>query len=263
MRIRSTHQDGSTRWSGHRPRAARLYVLLFAVLAAAPAFSFNFEPISQSFTPTGAGATRSFVVTNTGDRDIAVKITMVTRQVNEKGQESYAPASDLFVVFPSQIVLRGGATQTVRVRWTGPADIRSERAFRIVAAQLPVDFGSTQHEGGSINILFRYLGSVYITPSGARPDLVATAESGTGPGGERGLLVTFRNRGTAHAILNNLTMTVTGSSADGLPVTRTFDSAALKGIDGANVLAGMQRRFFLPVTGALPAKDLHVEFSTH
>lgn len=241
-----------------------LSLLVGLLLAALPAFSFDFEPISQTFTPTGAGATRSFEVVNNSAQDIAVQITMVTRQMNEVGQESYAPASNLFIVFPSQIVLRGGAAQAVRVRWIGPAEIKSEQNFRIIAAQLPVNFGETQHTGGSINILFRYLGAVYVTPPGARPDVViAKAEAGTGPEGKRGLYLTFRNKGTAHDVLSGLHLAITGKSANGTPLTRSFDSAALNGIDGANVLAGDSRRFFLPVTGELPATDLHVDFSTH
>lgn len=237
-------------------------MIALLLLAAAPAFSFDFEPITQDFSPSGAGATRSFEVSNPGNREIAVKITMVTRHMNESGKESYAPAANRFVVFPSQIVLQAGASQTVRVRWVGPADITSEQTYRIIAAQLPVNFGGAQQAGGSIHILFRYLGAVYVVPRGARPDVVvAGARIGTGPHGRRGLFITLRNKGTAHEILKHPAITVSGRSANGASMSRTLDSAELKGIAGANVLAGSARRFFLPVTGALPRKGLHVDFS--
>lgn len=230
----------------------------------APAFSFNFEPITQYFSPSGPEATQSFEVANPGDEQIAVRITMVTRQMSEDGKETYSPASNQFVVFPSQIVLAAGASQTVRVRWTGPADIKTEQNYRIIAEQLPVNFGETQRAGGTINILFRYLGSVYIVPQGAQPDVViADAQVGVGPDGNRGLFVTFQNKGTAHEILNHLNITVSGESAGGDQTERTFDSSELKGIDGANVLAGTVRTFFLPVTEELPQKGLHVDFSAH
>lgn len=238
--------------------------LLFCLLAAAPAFSFDFAPITQSFSPSGAGATQSFEVSNPGKQQIAVKITMVTRTMSENGTESYTPASNRFVVFPSQIVLQAGASQTVRVRWVGPADITSEQSYRIIAAQLPVNFGTTPQAGASINILFRYLGAVYIVPKGARPDVViADARVGVGPDGKKGLFVSFRNKGTAHEILKDLTITVSGESTSGTSMSRTFDSAELKGINGANVLAGSTRAFFLPAAGELPQKGLHVDFSTH
>jgi len=224
------------------------------------ASAFTFEPISRSFSPSGTNATQSFICTNTDNHDIAVKVSMVTRTMDEHGHETYSPASADFVVFPSQIVLKPNSSQVIRVQWRGPATLAVEQNFRIIAQQLPVDFGQSVEQGGNIHILFQYLGSIYVTPADAKPDVVVqSTKAGVDSHGKQGLLLTLRNNGTAHALLNELTLMVSGKAADGNEVKLSFGPAELGGINGENMLARSTRTFFLPVSGVLPEQDVHVE----
>lgn len=236
-----------------------LVALVAGTLFPATVAAFSFEPISRTFAPSGPGATQTFRVTNTEDRDIAVKISMLTRSIDQDGKESNSPASDQFVVFPSQIVLHAKAQQVIRVMWRGTPDVASEKSFRIVAEQLPVNFGETPPAGGNIAILFRYFGSVYVAPKGAAPDVgVEKAEPGTGPDGSPGVSITCKNRGTAHVILNQLSITVTADDGSGTPTSRTFRPDQLEGLNDQNMLADSTRRFFLPLGSDFPVQNLHV-----
>ncbi|WP_455382919.1 fimbrial biogenesis chaperone [Salinispira pacifica] len=245
------------RQSTYAHRVPLAVVILLSSIAAG-AWAFTLEPITRDFTASGPGATQTFRVSNTENHPIAVKISMVRREMDRNGKESYTDASDVFVVFPSQIVLKPETSQVIRVQWRGPASIDSERAFRIIAEELPVDFGGAHQQGGNINILFRYLGSVYVVPPQAAPKVALTdIRTINEPGGRHGFLVTLTNSGTSHTLLNDLRIGVTAGTGYSL----TFGPKELPGAAGENLLAGHSRVFYIPVSGPLPEQNLHAEIS--
>jgi fimbrial chaperone protein len=205
-------------------------------------WGLSLEPLIQSFNPASAsGRIRTFRVTNTTDQPIAVVIRMTTRSVDENGAETREEADNDFVVFPSRVTLQPGTSQAVRVQYTGTGGQEVERAYRIIAEQIPVDFGTgTQESGGAIDMLFRYIGAVYVTPPGSRQDVVlAEAERRPLADGRAGFLLRFENRGTRHAILGNLTVTLTLSDTGGSRLdSLSFATQDLTVLGGKNVLAG-------------------------
>lgn len=245
-------RGAAVRGAGTRRLAPR-GVLAAAVLifCATIAYGFSFTPISRDFAPSGDGATQTFRVDNPGNTTIAVKISMVTRTMNEDGTETNTDASDQFIVFPSRLVVRPGQSQAVRVQWKGPADIKSERAFRIIADQVPVDFENAQQQDtGSIRIMFRYLGAVYIVPPGAAPDIeVASCKPAKDKKGASGLDLVLDNKGTAHTILTKPKLTLTYPDAKGAQHELTLSDDQLSTVAGENILAGATRQFFVPLPG--------------
>jgi fimbrial chaperone protein len=238
-----------------------LAACVLALAAALPASAFTFEPISQDFAPSGPGSVRSFRLENEGPDPVAVRVSVLTREVDAEGRESNAPADNLFVVYPSRAVLSPGSAQAVRVQWKGPADLKVELPYRILVEQLPVDFGSPQKQKGSIRVLFRYLGAAYIVPAGARPEVVVQSVTAASDSeGRRGAAVVLSNRGSAHAILAELTLTVSGGAGSARE-EKTFGPEELPGLTGENVLAGTSRGRFLPLPEGFPMDDLHVAFS--
>ena len=221
-------------------------LLLLAIIAlAVPAWAFRFYPIVMEFAPGGAGASRAFYAENTGDESIGIQISLKTRTMDIDGGELNEDAGDLFLVYPAQMVLAPGRRQAIRVQWLGPTDPDREMAFRIVAEQLPVEFETDRAEGGKINILFRYIGAVYITPRTASHDInVVSAKVESGDEGPY-LDITVANAGTAHTILSDLEMAITGR--DGTPIF-VLKSDALKGMAGENILAASRRQFRIPLT---------------
>lgn len=250
-----------------RPSPSPLFfaaALLLAV-AAAPLGAFSFSPIAQDFAPAGPGSVQSFRLENEGAEPVAVRISMLTRQADETGKETNAPADSLFVVYPSRAVLAPNSAQAVRVQWKGPAELDAEQCFRILVEQLPVDFGGQEKQKGSIRVLFRYLGAVYIVPKAARPDVVLqSSETVLDAAGKRGLALVLANRGTAHVILGELSVTVAaGDGADSQRVV--FGPQELAGLAGENLLPRSSRRHILALPeGFAPGAskdDLRVSFT--
>jgi len=236
------------------------FFIAAALLAAAPAFPFTFEPIVQDFASSGQGSIQSFRVANPGTETVAVRISMLTRQMDLDGKETNEPADAFFTVYPSRITLEPGSAQAVRIQWKGPAAPEVEQCYRILVEQLPVDFGGGQKERGSIKVMFRYLGAVYILAKAAAPDvLLDSFRLAADPKGTESLELVFLNRGKAHAILGDLTITVTATAA--VPAARrVFGPEELAGINGENMLPGTTRRFWLPLPPDLPRDGLDVAF---
>jgi fimbrial chaperone protein len=257
MNGKGLHRTG--RWA-----SSPLFFLLEAGLLGlivSPASAFSFEPITQEFAPSGSGSVQTFRLVNEAADSIAVRISMLSRQTDADGRESNEPADALFVVYPSRAVLGPGSVQAIRVQWKGPSNPKVEQCYRILVEQLPVDFGVQEKQKGGIRVLFRYLGAVYIVPPGARPDVVLeSAQPATDAAGRPGLALVFANRGAAHAILNELSLTVASQGTNGRE-ERTFGPQDLAGISGENLLPQTQRRFFLSLPDRPSVEGLDVSFS--
>jgi fimbrial chaperone protein len=225
-------------------------VLALALLATSGASAFSFEPIVQDFSPSGQGSVQTFRVTNTGAERIAVRVTVAGRVPDLDGKETMPAVGGLFAVYPERMVLEPGAVQAVRVQWRGPQKLEAEQCFRILAEQLPVDFGTEQRkETGAIKVLFRYVGAIYVVPAGSRADVVL--ESVRAVEERTALELVFWNRGTAHTILDNLELTIGD---------KVLGPEELPGIAGENLLPGLRRRFILPMGSELGPGDIHARF---
>jgi fimbrial chaperone protein len=236
------------------------FFLALALLTCAvfTAHSFTFEPITRDFAPSGRDSIQTFKITNNGPESIAVRVAMLSRLMDENGRETYAPADALFVTYPSRVVLEPNGVQAVRIQWKGPSEISSELCFRILAEQLPVDFGGEKAQGGSIKVLFRYLGAVYILPAGVSPDVAfVSARPAVNEEGAKGIELVLENRGTAHTLLNDLEITLTAKGGQPL-APKKIGPEDLSGINGENMLPGAKRRFFLAVPEELRREDLDV-----
>ena len=223
-----------------------LAVLVLAVaaltLCVSPASAFNLIPMSADMTPAGAEASTTFRVVNSTDQPIAVQISMHTRKMDLDGSDILEDAEDDFLVFPPQMVLNPKESQVVRLKWIGTQTPTTEIAHRIIAEQVPVQLTRVEPGRGNINVLIRYLGSVYIVPKGVKPEVeVEQISTVKNDDGTRQLEVTCVNRGGAHTLLRDAELTV---NSGGNSVTLTGEQLA--SLLGANVLAGAKRRFYLP-----------------
>ncbi len=222
-----------------------LGVLLLAAawLSAGSVQALKFVPFVQEFAPRGANAKKAFRVENDGPEEIAVQVSMVRRIMALDGSEQLLDAEDDFIVFPPQMILKPGEERTIRVQWLGDPNPKAELAYRIIAEQLPIDLSSGQQTGSRVNLLIRYEGSVYIAPSGIASEVVVdTAAAHLDANGDKKLLLTLHNRGTAHALLRDLRLKFT-SKRDS--TSTTLPPERLDGIRGENMLAGNRRRFTL------------------
>lgn len=221
--------------------------MLMLTFATGTASAFQVTPISRDFDPSGKGASQSFQVVNDRDEQVTVTIKVATREVDADGNEVHNPTKD-FSVFPTEIVLPPRGTQIVRAKWLGDASPKNELAYRLIAEETPL---KTRRDtpGASIFMTVRYVGSLYVVPKGARANVSVLSARPVTADGKPMLEVMVQNNGTAHAILENPTLTVKSGA-----VTKTIKAEDMNGrLAGENVLAQHQRRLTVAWPGEFPS----------
>ena len=211
-----------------------LGLLILAVTS--PAFAFEMTPLELELDPAGRESAGSFRIVNIDAKPIAVEIAVFTREMTEEGADILRPADDDFIVYPPQMIVMPGQTQTLRVQYVGDPVTGAERAYRLIAEQLPIDLGEDGQDrnGGSISLLVRYVASLYVGPPSAKPALSVIKAV---PAPRNRMRVVLVNEGTGHALLTNLKLRVGG---------RELAGEAIAGLLGENILAGITRSFLIP-----------------
>ena len=134
----------------------------------------------------------------------------------------------------------------------------NEQAYRLITEQLPINLQTEEATPNGIQVgitaLYRYVASVYVTPREAASDVMLDATHEMRNGSDA-LVLSFDNQGTAHQLLNDLTLAL---ETDGNRVE--LGSEQLQGVTGEIVLAQHQREFVLPWPEALPIGDVEASF---
>ena len=224
--------------------------------ATQPIHAFTLSPIVMDFAPTGREANQAFRVENDSEQRVAIQISMLKRDMELDGKEINADGDDDFIVHPSQILLGPKEAQTIRVKWIGDRKPTRELAYRIVAEQLPVNLAKEKQDGARIDILIRYLGSIYIVHKGAKSEVVLdSARKPPEVKGTNQLEIVLHNRGATHTVLRDLKLKLSVGDK-----TVDLGSDELKGMAGENILAGKKRRFLLPPPAGLPDGPVQISF---
>jgi len=221
-----------------RAVAVSAFLFLFSLSGL---FPFTLEPMSSTVSDTGTGTVATFRIENEGQDRVAIRVSVLSREVAEDGKETNQGTGDRFLVFPSRFVVEPGAQRAFKIQWRGGPVGEGEAAFRVIAEQVPVEF--EKRDGSGITLLFRYVGALYVRPNGAKPAEIHLASvSGLNQGSFRGLEVLLENRGGIHSILADPVLEI-----ETLPgfFTRIVGDA-LESLEGQNVLNGTRRRFLVP-----------------
>lgn len=205
---------------------------LLLVLAAGAAYSFQFEPLVQTFDVSGPGATRTFTITNDSDDTIAVEVTAEVRGQDSTGAEVNSDASRYFNIQPARILIQPQSSQIVRVQYRGPRTVTRELSFRIVATQIPYSQGRSSQTGSMFNFLYVFRSSVYVLPSQVTERVQVTGVEDNGDGT---MTISLSNSGNVHQIMYDAELTLQDASGNVVTLTGT---EALPGISGENILAG-------------------------
>ena len=243
----------------------RQALLLILVLIATHVSGLNLEPLSREFSPHGRGRQQTFRIHNNQSSDIAVRLRMFSRSLEIDGSERREDIHDEFTVFPQQVVLAPGQTQVIRVQWNGEASVERERAFRLLAEQVPVEDRRGEFDGGrdglSLSFMYRYLASVYVTPSGAEPEVTLVEHSlGQEDGGMRALALDFLNAGGRHMIVNSATVTLEYERQNGSREALEFANEQLDVLFRRNLLAGASVRQHVPVPADIAERSLQIRY---
>ncbi len=225
---------------------------------ATPSWAFQLLPLTQYFSPVGSDSTQSYRVTNNQSQRVAVEVSAMKREIDPLGQEKLFPADDDFIVYPSQIILEPGASQSLRVTWLGEESPETELAYRLVAEQLPISFEKSQLQldqsemVASVDILMRYLGSVFIRPADSESNLVLTSAGlFEDLEAKRYIELFFLNTGSEFARLSEAEVQVSSQDKQVLLGRGTLVDQGQK-----IVLAGGERRLLIPWPAELPYGDV-------
>jgi len=120
-------------------------------------------------------------------------------------------ADDDFIIYPAQLVMVPGDEVGVQVRWIGEPALDAERAYTLVAREVPIPRKSGEESAPSVGIrvditvLINYEVRIYVAPPGAKPKVVVESvtdrppPAGAGPAASTQLEIILANQGTTHA----------------------------------------------------------------
>lgn len=229
------------------PRICKSFIFLCVLLCLpAAVYSYQFEPITQDFTAFGFDAVKTFRVINNADGDlIAMKISVTHRSMDVNGNEIRTDASDSFFVYPEQFLVQPGATQSIRVQWIGEKKVETEKAFRIIVQQLPVQMEKTD----AVAMLVNYEGTLYVLPEKLRVELnlLSVSRIIDADSNEPLLQIELENSGNTHNIITDPELAITSYKGLGLLQDSILLSGEqLVGFADTNILAEHTRIYHVP-----------------
>jgi fimbrial chaperone protein len=242
-------------------KLSQFWLTLFLLLVnIQPSFAFKISPISRTFTPIGTEATQSYELTSDRDEPEAIQMSVVKREMDIDGKENYTPADDDFLIYPPQIILKPNTKQTVQVTWVGDSNPTKELNYRLVSEQVPINLtkpevGKPTKITAKVNILLRYMGSLYVRPENVEPKLVLEGVTVQKEKDKPVIAITFDNQGSARATLTNFKLDLTSGGK-----TVALTTEQLKDITNQNILANHKRRFVIPYPADLPQGTLTATF---
>lgn len=197
-------------------------------------FSFTFRPTSQTIDINNKQKSTQFLIENTTTEIIPVTVKGFLRLQNKDGTEKLPVTNDI-KVFPPQLIISPGERKTIRVDWSGPSSLETERVYRVVAEQVPlkVSKGEKKNRGG-IKMLLKYMNVVYVPAK--RP--FSKVEALKYEAKNNWIYLTLRNSGNTHQYIKNLEVSFVKGKKK-LSLSRK----ALDNLNGQNILAKTTRVF--------------------
>ena len=221
-----------------------LSILLAILIFSEMAYAYQFSPLSTEFATSGAASAKVYTVYNDSSSPVAVEVEALTREIDIDGNEINEDASAYFVIQPSKMIIKPGATQLVRVQYRGPKNVPYEQSFRIQANQIEYSLGAQAPQSGpSISFLFVYSTSAYVKPVTVVESI--RHEAYINQAGKLEILI--ENTGTVHQLLNNLSITVNGNNGE----TYVLSADEMGIVNGGNLLCGSSLRIVIDVPEAL------------
>lgn len=206
--------------------------------------AFKLMPMSYSIVGGGKNNTALFTVQNDSSEPLAIQLEVKVRQMDLQGKEKH-PETDDFLVFPDQLILGAKKRRVIKVKWLKGEIKDVEKAFRLVAEQLPIDVKKNKRKGSDIKILLRYVAALYVTPKDKSTKIeVFSAKTSSDL---KSIDLTLSNTGPIHKVLLKPRITIVQEKKE-------FPVKTLEGIKGENILALSKRSFKL-----VPPRDVNIQ----
>ncbi|WP_413559392.1 molecular chaperone [Bdellovibrio sp. HCB209] len=234
----------------------KFFAVIPLILFCLPAFAFRLDPMVVTFAPSGKLATQVVTLDNPTNEKIPVQVEVFTRD-ESTGQEKREKTSE-FTIYPEQVVLLPREKRNVRITFTGETP-KEEKAYRIVATQLPVELKETNAKaakktGANVTFMLQYVASAYVAPKDVAADIKVKDVKVSSP---KNISVTIANDGTAHKIVYVKSFKVLEKGKVVEEIKKP------QGIEGTNILAKTQKTVSVPLSKSLKGNEatVSVEFA--
>lgn len=220
----------------------RAFIAVFALLAPVYAAAYSLSPMVAELTAEGREASRNFLVQNPADAAVPLQVSMFQRSLDVDGHETRVKTDD-FQFFPAQFVLKPGESRNIRVSYQGPRELETERAYRLVVEQLPVELKKPEKKSAQVQLDFTmsFVASVYVTAKAAGPAKLRI--EAFRPLSKTAAELQLVNEGKTHLLLHDVEkITVTGEP--GAPAVE-LGAPELKALESEVLLAGGSRKLKL------------------
>lgn len=222
-------------------------------------YAIKVSPMELNFGVEKPTNTQTIVISNTSPVPLPVEIVTFSRSIDLKGEETRTPTSD-FIIFPKQVILKPNEQRNIRLTWTGKTKPKSELSYRVLVKQTPVDVRKSTKKGkGSIDLVFNYMASAYVSPENVSPKLEVTKMEWLSQWKVKTIV---ENKGDQHAILSFYDVFMLSPKISGNKSReRKIDDQYLgNGQLAINILANSSREVIYDLPPKSVTKDLKLVF---
>jgi len=222
----------------------RFLFLTLLVLLPMRAVALEVSPLAVRLDPVSGQSYATLTARNTLNQPVAIETYAEARSIDEMGNQTIRPEEQNFIVFPPQVRLAPGASQSFRVQWVGPVTPDMSDNYYAVVRRLPVPFNDAGGAAPSeariqLSLGYAFKIAVGVVANNAQPALsiATTGPSGLATGGAA-LGVTISNSGRGYGVLTQFEFTVTKSTGE----TYTTNFRDWGDQAGISILPAGQRR---------------------
>jgi len=246
-------------------------LLALIIFISLPTFAYTLTPTTMKLKDSGSESSGFMQLANKGTEPEAIQFTIYEHSKDPDGKAIRGnDASDQFIIYPHQVVMMPGDEVSVQVLWVGESILDAEQAFTLLSQQIPVPRKVTVKPDSidkltlDIRILMNYEGRVYITPLGAKADIITTSVNQvSGTNSPEMIEIIFENQGTAHASTSNMSLVFIPLDSAGAQLKQqaiTLDTGKIPAMR-SHLLAGGKRRLVIPRPAGLKAGQFDVILS--
>lgn len=266
-------------------------IMAMVLLMPSGAHAARVSPMIIELKPAGSGSAGRVELANQGERDIPFEARVMRGDIGEDGELTLTPADDQFLVFPAQTIVQRNSQQVFRVQYVGNPDLNRSEIYYLSIQQVPVKLDAAQSQ---VQVVVNYNVLVNIVPNGtAAKAVVLSAEPATrmpeaadepaapgapaatpavnpaaapaalpAPQPQSGVRVRVGNQGNRYFLAGMSGWTISGTTQDGAPYSRSYKGEEMTRIIGVGVVApDKTRAFFVPTDAPLAPDSIRVEVS--
>ena len=223
--------------------------------------AFEVSPAVHTFEAGKQMQPQFFQVENPASTPLVLEVAPRLVSYTFDGREKLTPATNIFQVFPSKLVVPPNGRQRVRISVLDPKSIAEDRLYRVVFKDLPVTIGpGGTNSGMKLTTEYHQL----VTVRGAKTKASVVLESagpaqGTNAELKGKMEVVVRNQGNGFARLSGLKGRLAYGDGSGSGTFRV-DATLVTNLNKLLLLPGDRRRLLFPLAeGQSAPAEVEVE----